>query len=62
MDEYKNKQLFLMKDAPRFSRRIYLAWHETGQSSDMLASLARQLLDRIAGKQATIMTHFVDNE
>lgn len=60
MDEYKNKQLFLIRDAPRFTRRIYLAWHETGQSSDMLASLARQFLDKIVSRKDAMMAHFLD--
>jgi hypothetical protein len=55
----------LLKDAPRFTRRIYLAWHQTDPSSDTLASdilagLSRQFLDKIASQQDMISAQFVD--
>jgi hypothetical protein len=55
----------LLKDAPRFTRRIYLAWHQTDPSSDALASdilagLSRQFLDKIASQQDVISAQFVD--
>jgi len=65
MEDCKKKRLYLLRDAPRFTRRIYLAWHQTDPSSDAMASdilagLSRQFMDKIARQQDLISAQFVD--
>ncbi len=49
-EECKTKQLYLIKNAPRFTRRIYLAWHQNEPSSKPLISLSRQFLDEMKNR------------
>jgi DNA-binding transcriptional LysR family regulator len=50
-EELKNNQLFLIQDAPQFTRQMYLAWHQTQPSSETLTSLSQRFLEQIATSQ-----------
>ncbi len=54
-EECENKHLYLIDDAPRFTRRIYLAWHQTETSSEPLISLSRQFLEEMKSRRAALM-------